>query len=322
MNQPTVNHQTTNSDSGAPHRRSRRLFRWLVAVLAVVVIAPLAVIGYRYQQQMALFDRLGGSIYETEPRGPAWLRSLMGDRMRGFDDIVEIFGLNQATTGDMQLLSRHPLRKLLLCNTTLNQSGTRYLGEMQDLQLLEFGLNSPISERVLNEIATIKNLQELRITDRSGGLPNIRDQKVQQLLNEILGASETGLKTRATETIASASLKPLQQSSQLRSLKIENKILTEIDLAEVGKLKQLESLDLDWCTIPDEGMQHLAALPNLKSLSLTWTTVTDAGVRHLYGHPALKSLEIQSTSVTEEEAQRLKEQLPGCEVYDKYFTPE
>lgn len=311
MTQSSTDKPISEADP-AVNPRSRRLWRWLVGILVLLMIAPLAVIGYRYQQQMDLIERINQSrgLIELEPRGFAWLRNLVGDRrMRGFDRIVFVNTLNQPATDDMQLLARHPIRGLILSRADLNEAEARYLGEMQDLEFLEFGIDSKISEHVLNRIATLQNLGELCITNRASALD---DPDVDRLLNEILGSNVSPANTLFTEDFPSGSLKPLQRAPQLRSLTIHNRHLTEDDLAEIGKLKQLESVELRWCTIPDEGVRHLAALPNLKSLNMEGTIVTDDGLKYLYGHPTLKRLEVRLTSLTEERVTRLIENLPEC----------
>jgi len=317
---------------GAQHR-SRRLLRWLLVVLAVVLIAPLVFLGYRWQKQMAFLKRYDDvdtvlflkSKVTTEPVGPDWLRNLVGEqRMRGFDDIVAVQAMHQASADDLQLLSRHPLRELHLFNTQLTAAGIEALGKMQDLRTVEFGAIETVSEPLLKALSRLKELETLRFTDTGQLSPGIilLDSTPPAMLDPI-AISDRG--PPIDPSLSPRSLRLLQQLPQLRFLAFHRMKITDDYLVEIAQLQHLEALDLCGTDVTDDGMAALAELPNLTYLNLSHTAVGDRGLARFHGHKRLQIFDLVDTNLTFDGMQHLKAGVPGCEVnltFQSMPTPE
>src|SRR5262245_28832782 len=136
---------------------------WLVcgAVLCVSVLAlRIGVPYWRTAQFFSEVERLGGTV-TTRPRGPQWLRSLVGDAaMRGFD-VVTALNLADTAIDDAWLrrIRRYPeLDTLDLNNTNVGDAGMVHLAGMQrlrDLSLFGTRVGDP-------GLVHLKHLPELR----------------------------------------------------------------------------------------------------------------------------------------------------------------
>src|SRR6516162_7970557 len=147
---------------------------WLLggAILGVVVL--LLRIGVPYWRQDLLIKevkRLGGSV-TTHPRGPAWLRNLVGDEaMQGFD---EVRGLSLAGTpiDDAWLaqLRRFPeIEALSLNSTVVGDSGMAHLAGVRRLRELDL-FGTRVGDAGLERL---KHLPELRHI--AAGYTNVTD---------------------------------------------------------------------------------------------------------------------------------------------------
>lgn len=75
--------------------------------------------------------------------------------------------------------------------------------------------------------------------------------------------------------------------------------VTDLGLAELGKLPALQSLALDGTPISDAGMKALQQVPSLQSLSMNGTRISDAGLGSLALLPGLKHLELMGCDLTQ-----------------------
>lgn len=319
-----MNDNPLTIDSRTPSQpRARRLFRWLLALLAVVVIVPMVVIGSRYRQQMAFMERHGdvnlglfapSPSVMTEQAGPEWFRDLLGEeRMRGFDTVVAVRLLQDASTEDLQFLSRQPIQELHLFETQLTAAGIELLGKMQELREVEFGGVSSVSEHLLKELSTLPHLEKLHfkpgepLTENvivSGGL----------LISTPAGASSSEQPPLIDPSLSPSSLGVLQELSKLKSLSFRGMPISDEYLKEIGRLQTLESLDLSGTDISDAGVSYLAQLSNLKYLNLSYTAVGDEGVAHFHSHSKMETFDLVDTKLTSDGCERLRTNLPSCEV--------
>jgi internalin A len=84
----------------------------------------------------------------------------------------------------------------------------------------------------------------------------------------------------------------------LRALSLENTLLNNAGLAEVGRLHDLEYLNLRNTEIDDGGLKHLKDLTHLRSLVLMTTNITGPGLARLSAIP-LEELSLWGTEISD-----------------------
>ncbi len=193
-------------------------------------------------------NRLGfGPEEKNTPRGPAWLRGLLGDDF--FNDVTRVsFGSPEVTDENLIHLRAFPrLRHLLLDGTQVTDDGIRHLESLTSLELL--------------------SLNHLKITDR--GLVHLRP------LTGIRWLDLGGTRVEGT------GLAYLEKWTKLESLSLCSTSIRDEELARLQHFTSLQYLELGGTRISDAGIKHLKRMHQLRELSLWNTRVTDAGVRDL-----------------------------------------
>ena len=193
-------------------------------------------------------NRLGFGLEEKNtPRGPVWLRGLLGDDF--FNDVTRIdFGSPVVTDENLMHLRAFPrLRHLLLDRTQVTDDGLRHLESLTCLELL--------------------SLNHLKITDE--GLVHLRSLTGVQYLN--LGETR----------VAGPGLANLEKWTKLDSLSLYGTPIRDKELARLEQFTALQHLELGNTQITDAGIKHLKTMHGLRSVSLWNTRVTNAGVQDL-----------------------------------------
>jgi hypothetical protein len=90
---------------------------------------------------------------------------------------------------------------------------------------------------------------------------------------------------------------------------------TDDDLRHLAGLTALRSLHLEGTSITDAGLVHLLGLTELDHLHLPTRGVTDAGIDTLVQLRSLMRLNVKYTQITAAGLERLRAELPGCEVH-------
>lgn len=85
-------------------------------------------------------------------------------------------------------------------------------------------------------------------------------------------------------------------------------------LDALSGLSDLESLSLRYCEISDEEFRSLRSLSHLEELSLTGCPVTDKSIGQLADMPKLRTLILRWTRISPEGVERLRTELPECEI--------
>lgn len=109
-------------------------------------------------------------------------------------------------------------------------------------------------------------------------------------------------------------LRQLGGLRQLKVLHISNCSVTEDGLASLVELSALEVLTLDHVPITDDGLKVFVDFPGLSRLELCDTNVSDAGLRHLEQFSGLRYLNLLGTKVTGLGVLDLQKALPECEI--------
>ncbi len=98
------------------------------------------------------------------------------------------------------------------------------------------------------------------------------------------------------------------------SLKINNKALSDVDLAQIKTFENLEKLNLDQTSITDKGIKELVNLKNLKHLNLYDTNISDESIDALSSIKTLKVLYLWKTKISESGIEKLKKKLPNTKI--------
>ena len=109
----------------------------------------------------------------------------------------------------------------------------------------------------------------------------------------------------------------LQRVSRLY---IDYKVLSDGDMAMLGRLGHLETLWTYGIPVTDQGLAHLADLRQLKTLCFRSRGITDAGLVHLKGMRRLEELTLSYTSVTGSGLVHLRE-MPNLRMLNLSGTP-
>ena len=98
---------------------------------------------------------------------------------------------------------------------------------------------------------------------------------------------------------------------QLLWLKLENKNVTDQNLAAFSDCKKLTRLSLNHSSITDAGLAHLKDLNQLQSLSLVGTKVTRKGIEQLKNLQNLKFIYLYQSDVTKTDLAFIKKLFPN-----------
>ncbi len=101
----------------------------------------------------------------------------------------------------------------------------------------------------------------------------------------------------------------------VQQIDLHEKNLKNAELQKLVGLETVRELNLYATGISDPALDHLAGLTSLQQLELSLNNITDAGLEKLVRLKGLQKLFLRGTGVTEEGVEKLKNQLPGCTVY-------
>jgi hypothetical protein len=102
---------------------------------------------------------------------------------------------------------------------------------------------------------------------------------------------------------------------QATAARLRGAPVVDDDLTRIAAISTLGSLDLSETLITDDGLRHLIGMKNLRFLDVSDTAITDQGLGHLESMGRLHFLQAHRTSVTEDGVARLKQAIPGLDVY-------
>jgi hypothetical protein len=175
----------TESQRAEPRKRKRRWFQFSLRTLLIgvaIVAIPCAWLGKRIEQkrmereEVAAIVKLRGSVlydyqnvYGGKPRGPEWLRSVLGDDFFSEVDHVILTGTNAGDTELEHLTALTRFRTLWLGGTKVTNAGLEHLEGLRELRQL--GLHSTnvndaglVCLKALTQLETL-DLTKTRISD-------------------------------------------------------------------------------------------------------------------------------------------------------------
>lgn len=119
----------------------------------------------------------------------------------------------------------------------------------------------------------------------------------------------------ANQNVTDRDLQSLSGLCFLEYLSLNNTEITDDSLATLGSLPKLTQLSLNYTNVSDRGARYLSALPNLQGLTLTGIQISDNAVDDLARLKHLKSMYIRWTHISNAGAERLRKELPDCEIF-------
>jgi hypothetical protein len=117
-------------------------------------------------------------------------------------------------------------------------------------------------------------------------------------------------RTRLTD----AALSPLRHATNLRTVLLNDTLVTDDGLAHLTRLPKLINLGLDRTKVTEAGLAQFRDLTEIGALNLQETAIGDASVPLLSSWKKLRYLDLRGAKVTETGAAALRRALPGCEV--------
>lgn len=209
---------------------------------------------------------------------------------------LKVFSLNQLNNSCCPYLEKlTKLQKLTLICPKI--SDYKFLASLTKLQDLHLAFET-IDDHTLEHIKDLSSLKSLLLCYKK----NITEKSLQpisQLKNlEILDFtySTDNSSTASCPHVTDAHLIPLSDLIHLKFLNFSNSQITDAGLASLGKLASLEVLDINGCkNITDRGLEHLKKMTTLQKLNCSSNgQITPQGLVHLASLPALKSLNLMS----------------------------
>lgn len=194
------------------------------------------------------------------------------------------FGDNAA----MEVLTKLPKLQVIYLNAaTFDDAGFAVLAKCKSLQSISLDHNFTINGSGAAALKDLPNLKHLRF----GGCTKL----------------------------TSAGPQACAQLTQLESLQIFHANATDEDVAGLtplaGNLKAFVVASQFNGKLTEAALVHIAKLKNLESLKFGEVLVTyDNGLKHLTTLKNLKKLELDKIGASEEDINKLKAALPGCEI--------
>jgi zinc and cadmium transporter len=165
----------------------------------------------------------------------------------------------------------------------------------------ELEWNESISREDFRQIATLKNLESLKLT-----ATNIRDEE-SDVLASLKQLKKLHLeKSNVSDQLAQA----IGSLEKLESINLPNSRITNSGIESWAKLPNLILLRIGSPNLTDESLKTIRQMKSLRFLHLINVPITDAGLPHLSGMDHLESLYLDGDEATEEGLSKLLHELP------------
>ncbi len=200
------------------------------------------------------------------------------------------------------LASLKRLEHLFLCKRDMCDSDLGFIGELPNLQYLEFlaGPNpihkqgSSVTDACAESIRRAKSLRWLRI-DHGNFSDRFIDAITQDLRElESLDLSSEHLTDRSLQWLS-------ERCSNLRSIDLWSKNFTDQGVSHLAKAKQLEEIWLECPLLTNESVRVLSELKNLHHLLITTPSVSNDVVEKVAKLSALQILCLRNTPLSDEQ---------------------
>jgi hypothetical protein len=150
-------------------------------LVVVVVLLKVGLPAHRQQAAIRLIQKLEGDLDST-PRGPEWLRELLGDERMQFFDAVTLVALGQTdvTDADLALICEaKTIEDVAIADTRITDAGLKYLAGLPRLRSLILSETKITDDGILHlkhlSKLEVLHLERTHITD--GSLKELRRMK-------------------------------------------------------------------------------------------------------------------------------------------------
>lgn len=296
------------------HSRNRqaRQFQYRIKslLLTVLVVATLLAVWktlvepFQLQRRAARYFREVGADVTCEPRGPRWVRAIVGDDNLSMVTHISMPRVPNDATGvdEIGVIIRPPDKEegATLERHAISQQGLELLPQLTHLTTLEMAATN-LGDARLQSLRLLTKLEKLDVSYTNvsdDSLPDIGELKSLRILKL------EGL------TITDLGLRHLTELHCVESLSLSETRLSNSGLQILSKMPRLSTLEIDATRINDKGLEYLAPLVGLKRLSVKYTDVTDRGLSFLGSLKELAVLEVRGTAVSFDGIAALQAQLP------------
>jgi hypothetical protein len=280
------------SEQDRPRRRWLRFSLRSLLLLVVVIAIPLAWKVNRVRNQrsvVAEVKRLNGEVNydwqwasprQTEPRGPRWLKNILGDDY--FTDVVSVDIHAPGVTDDtIASTVRLPhLKALQIVSDDVSDAGLLHLARAEDLTFLKV-TSDKITDAGFAALRRLKGLNKLSL-NLTG--PQITD----------------------------SCLSHIAKLPHSEYLIINATNVSSDGFAQIVKLPKLIILYIDSPFLTDADLECVATAHDLFHMTLINANVTDAGLMHLAHMTKLAMLDVRGTNITAQGEMKLRQALPDC----------
>jgi hypothetical protein len=208
----------------------------------------------------------------TEPGGPPWLRTLVGDGpMRLFDRLTAI-----------DLCDHSIPIKSGVKNERITDDWLERLRGLPDVRSLDVSV-TVVKGPGLKHIGTLKSLESLNLT-----LTLVTDEHLGDL-RELTGLQKLLI---ASTKCTGEGFKDLGGLKNLVNLNCHSSAVNDAGLEQICRLTGLERIEIVHTHFTDKGAAHLARLTNMKRIQLGSRQATGAAVAPLRAMKQLRELDL------------------------------
>jgi hypothetical protein len=209
-------------------------------------------------------------------------------------------GPDQPFTGEgfVHLRSMPRLHAVILQEVHLSPKGKEALGRLTQVRRLEDDL---ADDETLAHLGGMTSLEGLYVRDQaklSGeGLAHLRELPRLRYLDLSFYRDQL----RQKPHVGDEDLRRLGPLPELRSLRLENTLVTDDGLCYLTAIPHLEDLYLSHTAVGDDGLRNLAGT-KLRNLEMRGVCISNAGIAYLSQIPSLESLTFDPILLTDSAA--------------------
>lgn len=209
-------------------------------------------------------------------------------------EVLKLFGSSIGDPGQASLSNLTNLKRLSLSGKG-TEFGLRHIARLTHLESLSigFGIGYPVTTVGLDFLKSMKTMQNLRLDGCE-----ITDDGLRKVVNYFPKLKSLELQDGLMTNVGILHLTELQN---LRRLDLsECRKIGDIGISRLVSKTTINSLDLSHTAISDAGIAHLKRLTKLTYLNLSSTQLTDHGVKHLQTLQKLSCLSLAETQITDD----------------------
>jgi len=177
------------------------------------------------------------------------------------------------------------------------------------------GSEMPMTVQQVSDRLYELGAQKVLILDGELSYVNLNSSRFDdRRVNLLQGHSNLVYLSLTKTRISDAALDVVGQLKSLRWLLLSQTDITDAGVAKLSALSNLQTLTLRSTRISDQALESVSHLPSLRTLVIGDTNISDAGIQSLVAMKHLSILHLEGTKITESGLQRLRREMPQCEI--------